>query len=565
VTHNPVGEKPATGNAVTASPASNAGGVGKSVRRIIVYGVLFVLVCLAAGGIGDLLTRLFDSGRVIIGNDVSGLAQTLAFTLIAGPLAALLWWFAWRTNATAQERLAVSWGLYVAALSTVALISATTALLQTASSLVNGSWEPAAFSSGVVWLGVWGWHRWMRRHPAKGPATLTGVVPAIGYAYGIVIGAAGAVSAFSALLGTAINRSVELVAVGDAWWIAALQGVVWAVGGAAIWWWHWKHEGAEGLRAGLANVVVVLVAGFGSVILALGGIAASVFVLLRLVLGTGVGGDSVTQVLEPLALALSFAAIGSLIWAYYRRPARSNSVAVASATRLVTSGITLAATATGVGIIVNSILSAVGTPLVETGPRTLLLSGISALVVGGVAWWLVWKPTAAPSTAREAKAGRRIYLIAVFGLSAIVAIVTVLVIGFNIFNFVLDSAIGGSLLDRIRSELGLLAATGLVAGYHFTLWNRDRALKDTEAPTKHTIAQVILVAGSGAHSIAGLIADATGAKVTVLLRADNAGDETSDASLTAAQVDAAFEGVTAVRAMVIIGRVGTIEVIPLLP
>ncbi len=575
MTDSPVTDSAVTDSAVTTPPApqqnssaasaasvtSATGGVGKSVRRIIVYGVLFVLVCLAAGGIGDLLTRLLDSGRVLVGNDVSGLALTLAFTLIAGPLAALLWWFSWRSNASPQERLAVSWGLYLAAMSTVALIAATTALLQTASSLVNGLWEPAAFSSGVVWLGIWGWHRWMRRHPAKSPLRLTGVTSTIAYVYGIVIGATGAVSALSTLLGAAINRSFELVGVGDPWSMVALQALVWAVGGAAIWWFHWKHEGAQSLRAGLANVAVVLVAGFGSVILALGGIAASIFVVLRLVLGTGVGGDSVQQVLAPLAVALSLTAIGTLIWSYYRRPARTHSVAVANGNRLVASGITLAATATGVGIIVNTILSAFGTPLVETGPRTLLFSGISALVVGGIAWWLVWKPAAPVSVAREAEAGRRIYLIAVFGLSTIVAIVTVLVIGVNIFEFVLNSETGGSLLDRVRAEVGLLVATGGVAGYHFTLWNRDRARKVTEPTRKQTIGQLTLVVGSDASRIAQLFAEATGAHVTVLLRAD--ASATAEA-ITEADVMSAVMAVTAVRALAVISPAGTIEVIPLL-
>ena len=551
---------------------TNAGGVGRSVRRIIVYGVLFVLVCLAAGGIGDLLTRLIDSGRMLFGDDVSGLAVTLAFTFIAGPLAALLWWFAWRANTAQRERMAVSWGLYTVAMSTVALIAATTALLQSASSLVDGSWEPAAFSSAVVWLGIWGWHRWMRRHPTRGPLRLTGAAPTIGYAYGIVIGAAGGVSALSALLGTAITRSVELVTIGDAWWIAVLQGLIWAVGGAGIWWWHWKHDCAETLRAGLANVAIVLVAGLGSVILALGGIATGLFVALRLFFDTTDGGDPASRILEPLGTAIATAVIGALIWSYYRRPAADHSVLVSSATRLAASGITLVAVATGIGIIVNSIFAAVGAPLAETGTRTLLLGGISALVVGGTTWWLVWKPTAIVSAAREAAAGRRIYLIAVFGLSAIVAIITVLVIGFRIFEFTLDPVNGGSLLERIRAAVGLLVATGLVAGYHFTLWNRDRALHPSEPAMVELIGHITLVTGSDAERLAGLIADVTGATVTVLLRADAADDtpisstETRAAAkaITAVQVVAACEGITAVRAIVIISRAGEIEVIPLL-
>jgi hypothetical protein len=218
-----------------------------------------------------------------------------------------------------------------------------------------------------------------------------------------------------------------------------------------------------------------------------------------------------------------------------------------------------------VGIVVNSILAAVATPLVETNARSLLFGGISALAVGGVSWWLVWKPTAQVPSVREAESGRRIYLIAVFGLSAIVAIVTVLVIGVRIFEVTLEPVSGGSLLERMRTELGLLIATGLVAGYHFTLWRRDRALRPNEPTRPQTIAQVTLVAGFDAERLAGLITDATGAKVTLLLRADFATETgaTDTPEVTAEQIATACDGVTAVRALIIIGPRASIEVIPL--
>ena len=51
-----------------------------------------------------------------------------------------------------------------------------------------------------------------------------------------------------------------------------------------------------------------------------------------------------------------------------------------------------------------------------------------------------------------------------------VALVTLLVIGFRLFEFMLGDAGGAGLLERVRAPLGLLVATGLVAGYHFALW-----------------------------------------------------------------------------------------------
>ena len=62
------------------------------VRRVIVFVILFALVAIAAAGLSGLIERLIGAGSVIVSDD-TGLALSLAFTLIAGPLAAVLWWW----------------------------------------------------------------------------------------------------------------------------------------------------------------------------------------------------------------------------------------------------------------------------------------------------------------------------------------------------------------------------------------------------------------------------------------------------------------------------------------
>ena len=99
----------AGGTVTDARVSASAGGVGRSVRRIIVFTLLFALVAISATGVGDLLGRLLDSGRLLAGGDVAGLALSLAFALIAGPLAALLWWFTWRGMRERVERESLSW------------------------------------------------------------------------------------------------------------------------------------------------------------------------------------------------------------------------------------------------------------------------------------------------------------------------------------------------------------------------------------------------------------------------------------------------------------------------
>ena len=87
----------------TPTPIAPARGVGPSVRRVIVFGLLFTMVVIAAIGVTTLLTRLIDVANYrLAASDTAGLALALAFSLVAGPLALLLWWAAWRQGLAAR-------------------------------------------------------------------------------------------------------------------------------------------------------------------------------------------------------------------------------------------------------------------------------------------------------------------------------------------------------------------------------------------------------------------------------------------------------------------------------
>jgi len=537
-------------------PTTGAVGPQQSVRRVIVFALLFAMVAITASGVSGLLGRLFDTANYrLASNDVAGLALSLAFSLVSGPLAAVLWWLLWRRMALATERSSLSWGLYLAGMSTVALITFTAALLQTLSALVRGNWQPFALSTAIAWGAVWVWHRWMSARANKGPTRLEGVAPVLGAFYGLVIGVGGAVTALGALLDAVVHGFDASVVVGNPWWRPALQALVWAAGGAAIWWWHWMRDDARSRRTGLGPVVLVIVNGFGAVVLTLGGVATALFLLLRVAFDRT---EPVAAILDRFGTAVAAASVGALVLAYYRGRVATASGATRTASRLVRSGVALAASASGFGVIVNSILAAIGTPLTESGARSLLLGGISALVVGAPVWWFVWRPASRVSAAESASTGRRVYLVAVFGASAVVALITLLVIGFRIFEFTLDSVTGQSLLDRVRTPLGLLLATGLAAGYHFTVWRLDRAAVPAVQRAARSIGRVILVGGPDAEPLRHVIEDATGAAVSLWIRAD------PSPAPTARQVTAALAGVSGTRVLLVAGPDGRLEVILLL-
>ncbi|HEU4807311.1 MAG TPA: DUF5671 domain-containing protein [Homoserinimonas sp.] len=534
------------------STSTQGGGV-QTVRRVVTYTLLFVMVILAAIGLSGLLGRLLDAGSEVVADDSSALAQSLAFTLIAGPLAAALWWLVWRALADERDRSSVAWSLYLAVASTVALIVSAGALLSALAALIGGRWLAGEFATGLVWAGVWLWHRWMLRHPTRRPSRLGSVASVIGSFYGLTIGVGGAVTAFAGVLTAATDALGGAVSIGSPWWQPALMSLVWAAGGALIWWWFWFRDGVRGLHTGFARVVLVVITGLGAAALCLTGLALSVYVALRLAF---VPDDSLVERFEPLGFAVSAALVGALVWNYHRGAVARQVAPVRRATMLVSSGVALAATASGVGVIVNALLAALGTPLAETGLRSLLLGGISALLVGGPVWWRFWRPLSQED--QRTTTGRRVYLLAVFGVSALVALITLILIAFRLFELGLTDVSGTSLLERVRAPFGLLTATLLVAGYHFALWRSDRREAGSVITAGPAIRQVTLVSSLEPEPLLGWIDDAIGASVTRWRRSDGVGH-----TVSATQLGAALDGLHARRVLVVLGPGERVDAIPL--
>lgn len=560
-------------NATALTPRSRAGSAQATLRRLILYLLLFALVVITAVGLSGLLELLFSAGAVMASGDVAGVARSLAFTLIGGPLAALLWWLVWRRLNDPAERGSAGWGLYVSAVYAVSLISAVTALLGTAASFI-GSQEPlwyAPLSTGIVWAGIWIWHRWMWRHPLKQPEALEDVPAVTGTVFGLLAGGFAAINALGSLLDVAIRGHMGLTPEAEGWWQPILRAVVWTIGGSVVWWWHWFRGGGRKMGTALVDVALVGVGIFAAGMTALGGAGVVVFVLLRTVFDRSA---PMSELLAPLGPALAAAAVGLLIWRFHRVSGAQRSVGTRRASRLVTSGVALAAAATGIGVVINASLAMAVTPIAGGGTRSLLLGGISSLVVGGPVWWRAWRPTRQPQTADAIPPGRRVYLVVFFGLSAVVALVALLVIGYRLFEFLLGNTAGAGLLERIRAPLGLLVSAGLVAGYHFAQWRRGHALLAAAAGTNaRTVDQVILVTASPSKPLSEAIAAATGAKVSVWKRSD-AGGETFPAGAVPTSEDGLIErvvtalaGVTAAHILLVIspsnGRPARIDVIPL--
>lgn len=550
------------------APASPAA-LQSSVRRLIVFILLLSLVNVAAIGLAGLVSRLLPGGEPIVREDTADLARFLAFTLIGGPLAAALWWLVWRRLDRPAERRSLAWGLYVAGVCTVALVTAAIALLSAGAASVRGTVDPAVLATGLVWSAIWVWHRFMLHDAVRGPLRLTTVGPVLGAAFGLIIGVGGWVTAVGTVFDAALHASDIRGSVGDPWWFLAVQGLIWGLGGSVIWWWHWAHDGTRHTRTPFAGVSLILTGILGAGVLTVSGTGVSIFVVLRLLVDRT---ESVSELLNPLGTAVAAAGIGTIVWVYHHGVTRRRDPVVRQTERLVTSGVGLIAAASGLGVIVNALLATATTTVAGSGPRTLLLAGLSALLVGVPVWWRAWRPGRRPEPSEVGSPGRRVYLVVVFGLSAVVALVTLLVLGYRIFEIILDPVGMAAFLERVRAPLGLLVATGLVAGYHFAVWRTDRAALPERAGTAQpVVSRVFLLADPPASELIALIERSTGAHVTLWPRAaaptDAATTPTNRADLNLADIEAMLltdlAGVNARRVVLISDSTDRLQVIPL--
>lgn len=530
------------------------------VRRVLVFLILFALVVVTAIGLSGLIERAIG-GWVTLASSTGGLAQSLAFTFIGGPLAGVLWWWERRRLTSGEDRVSVAWPLYLAAMSTVALITATVALATAVNGGLDGRWLPGSVANAVVWAAVWVWHRAMRRNPGLAPTRLGDLGPVLGWVYGVGVFASGAIAALSALVSEALAGIAVPLAGSHPWFLPVLQSLVWAALGGLVWWWHWRHEGARAAPGAFAAVALVIVVGAAAAT-ALFALGTVLYVVLRMLLDAAPRGEAI----EPLDRAIAAALIGGIVWVVHTRVVATRDASTRRGAHLVVSAVALVGAASGFGVVVNALLAALTPTLAGDNARTLLLGGLSALVVGLPVWWLTWRPGRAVAVEDAASTARRVYLVAVFGASAITAIVTLLIIGYRIFEFVLDPSGAGGFIERIRAPFGLLAATAVAFAYHFAVWRRDRAAAAAAAPPEpeavvQSVQSIVLVAADAPADLVPRVREATGAASVAVWTATSGAGPADDAFLSA--LPAALADVPAARVLVVAEPGGGARVVAL--
>jgi hypothetical protein len=509
------------------------------IRRLYLYAMSGVMLAILAVGLRLLVAVLLDAiwpvGVRIVGPETSRDELSLAAALVGVGLPVWLihWWLVRRSlraggESGEEERGSSTRALYLSVVlaATILFIAGAAAEVVRAALLalvgLAGSAgqpdPPGAIATILVAGGVWAYHAAVRRTDLAGGPLEDGAAwwPRI-YLYGaVLVGLFAGIGAFGRLVDALASLLLDpAAAFGDRqdlqlWAISevALIAVVAAVVAGHGWYvqrliadpgWRGEHESRSALRVGF----------FGALL----GIAVA-SVLMELV---DAGQAIVSQALgltptvaeaggarpAGLAHAIAVPVLGGLPWLAVallarrwaldesRRspvPGRAISVARLDAYLLALIGLAFGGVGLGwlVGLAIDALLGGQRLSLGGgDGWRRELASYLPAAVLGLALWAWRWsgviRRTSADPVGEAASTARRAALLLVLAVSLIVAVSSLALILYRLFNSLLGLPLGGGIVSELSTPAGALLVSAAVAAYHGTLVRADAQLRARSA------------------------------------------------------------------------------------
>ena len=463
-----------------APPGSHAEGTG--IRRFFQYLLLAGLLFASASGVTGLLGRLLDREAVLV-EDEGALALQLTFTLVALPLwLALARWTWRRLHSVPHETSSAGWALYLTAVGLVSLVVAMTGWHAALSALLVPGPDRLgpALAQAVVWSLVWGAHHaWAPRitpHAHLRPLHLIGSLIGLGTA---TTGLVRLVSSSLRIVldldaGSMVDTTTPRLVDG---------GIVLAVG-AAVWVAYWVRRAVRDERDAAWLALVLLVGVGGGLVATIAAVSLAAYSVLVWLVGDPASEEAAVH-FGSLPGQLATALVGLVVWWYHRTLLGADRAPERTEVRRVyeylLAAIGLLAAGSGLVMIVVTIVEvAAGRAdvLVGAGAVNALLGALVLLAVGLPVWWRHWsraQRARSEHPAAEVVSGtRRVYLLVLFGLMGVIAVVIVMTIVYLVLVDALAGEMGVETLRRVRFALGILVTTALLAGYHWTVFRGDR-------------------------------------------------------------------------------------------
>lgn len=491
-----------------------------SLRNFFQFGLLFALLVIVATGLAGLLGRLINPSSLVIADD-SSLARNLSFIVVGLPcLIAIGLWTRRGFRAdphVAREPLTAYFVLLATMTSLLVALTSTTSSLHNIAS--GDEFNGQTFASSLVWIAVWSgmWLLHRRVIPAENSH--------LHHLAGSLVGFIASAVALITVIGSVI---AQLVGLNDSSLISTgtgniKNGLLSLLVGALVWFHYWVRTASKESQDNLW-LAYVLIIGVGSGLVT-AVVAASTSLYTTAVWFIGNPQSSSARIhFAGTPTAIGAVTVGLLAWWYHKSflPKAAIRNEINRVYEYIIAGIGLISSAVGLSMIVIAAIDALLNNDVIVGDSALnsFLAAGTLVLVGAPVWVLYWRniqrAVAQNATVELASPTRRIYLFLLFGIGGIVAIGSLLIGVYQLFNDAFTTGIGTTTIRDMRFAIGLLSSTAIIAVYHWSIYRHER---DVDVAFGARAKSVLLI-GVQNPEVERRVQDETGARVTSWARTD---------------------------------------------
>jgi hypothetical protein len=466
-----------------AGATKDRGGSAFTIREIFQYLIMFGVMIISGVGISGLLGRLFDFNRVI-SESRTDLARNLTFTLVGVPLLTLLGrWTSLTLKRDARERFSLSWIGYT----TIALITTLSLSLSGIHDLLswaigNDPYSGNSLARAIVWSVAWIIHWRISREITRS---------AFGNAH-LVVGSTIGLVLLEVGIGGIIGNSIEsLFDAGSQKSIAGsknpiINSAINIAIGSGVWLFYWLRNLKARERSLLWYLYLFLAGIAASFMTFVASISVVAYEILVWFFGD-VGGKSATEHFASVSQPIGSALIGLAVWWYHRAVLGSHEQSeIRRIYEYIISGVSLIASSLGLLMIFVALIEAVTpTDLVSsTSQANTLIVAVTLLLIGTPVWWFFWRRIQRrvsqgrhdEMTDEVTSPTRRIFILMLFGVAGIAAVISIIVAVFFFFDDLLNNQLSRETLRSARFALGILVTNGTISTYHWSIYRKEKML-----------------------------------------------------------------------------------------
>lgn len=452
------------------------------VRRFFQLLLLFALTIVSAVGVSGLLGRLIRINDVL-NTDRGNLALESAFTAVGVPLLAVI--FLWTRSSIAKDREELQtliWDIYLTLISIISLIVVIDAQLNLyrglfTSDLVRGK----DISQLLIWGAIWLFHFRLHNKVGRGEHSLGEHL--IGSLIGLALSFIGLLNVLGSILSQLAGLGEKSLLVGTEKPI--INGLITLAVGAPVWFIYWVRTAEKGVKENLWYAYVLLIGVGGGLLSAV--ISASLVLNNVLVWFFGETESSAKTFFQGTPQLIGTSISGLIILWYHRQILQSSQELQRTDIRRIyeygVAGIGLLAASGGVTMILVSIIESIfkNTEFIGESSINTLLAAITLIVVGAPVWWFQWnsiqKKVNSDLIEDQSSVVRRIYLLLLFGVVGVTAVIVLLTIAYLVFYDLFQTEISSNTINKIRFPIAIFLTAGFVSIYH---WNIYKNEKDVE-------------------------------------------------------------------------------------